>query len=172
MLWSKNLCYFFICCFCFSVLIFKILLWEAMQSVMPFEFNLCLCFFGNRQIRWKVAWKPLKTNTKHPDFVLSIANNSISVTVLPLTYAVCPCRSIINVHWCRNSEGFWTVFIFWICIGPSVSGTIRITWLKLSLQPASLCKVSGKLLFVCSKLQMSHLHRIPEQRGKSSTKTW
>ena len=42
-----------------------------MQSVMPFEFNLCLCFFGDRQIRWKVAWKPLTTNTKHPDFVLS-----------------------------------------------------------------------------------------------------
>ena len=65
-----------------------------MESVIPFEFNLCLCFFGNRQIRWKVAWKPLNTNTKHPDFVLSIANNSISVTVSPLTYAVCSCLSV------------------------------------------------------------------------------
>ena len=45
---------------------------------------------------------------------LSSADIPIKVTLLPLIFAVYPGLSIVNVYRCRNSEGFLTVFNFWI----------------------------------------------------------
>ena len=47
------------------------------------------------------------------DFVLSSADTPNKVTVLSLTLMCSLGMRIVNVHWCRNSDGFITLITFW-----------------------------------------------------------
>ena len=67
------------------------------QHIAPEEATFLHCGCLSRNAHYK------DVNTKHPDFILSIADTSIKVTVF--SFMLCTLgRSIVNVHWCRISD--------------------------------------------------------------------